>query len=118
MLDVVKVFLAKVKEQGHVLPLIKQANLQLDLHCEQQTIQIVIKNGDVFILQDAEGPLLKSEISGNEMAMKLLLEGKERLRVLKQNRQLNVLAPLRTILLLESIFYLTKAQDRQLVKII
>ena len=52
-----------------------------------------------------------SEIRGDLNAMKQLLEGKERLRVLEQNGQLSIPAPIRTTLLLESIFYLTKAQE-------
>ncbi|MFJ5713789.1 SCP2 sterol-binding domain-containing protein [Neobacillus sp. NPDC093127] len=111
MMNVVEAFLAKIKDQGHVLPLFLHADLQINLRCVGQTIQLIIKNGSIMILQNSEAQQSKYEISGSQNAMNQLLKGTQRLRVLEQQGQLKVSAPLRTTLLLESIFFLTKAKD-------
>ncbi|WHY76732.1 SCP2 sterol-binding domain-containing protein [Neobacillus sp. WH10] len=116
MIEAVKTFLVKIKDQGHVLPLIHRADIQVNLHCDQQTIQLIIKNGGIFLLQNPEEQQVKYEISGSPAAMKQLLEGTERLRFLEQQGQLKASTPLRTTLLLESIFFLTKAQNSQFTK--
>ncbi|MFJ7728259.1 hypothetical protein ACIQXV_19180 [Neobacillus sp. NPDC097160] len=118
MIEAVNTFLVKIKEQGHVLPLIHQADLQINLRCEGETVQLLIKNGCIMCMQNSEAQPVKYEISGSLNAMKKLLEGTQRLRVLEQKGQLKVTAPLRATLLLESIFFLTKAQDHQHAKII
>lgn len=111
MMDVVEAFLAKIKDQEHVLPLFLHADLQINLRCEGQIIQLIIKNGNIIMLQNSEVQQAKYEISGSPNAMKQLLEGTQRLRILDQQGQLKVSAPLRTTLLLESVFFLTKAKD-------
>ncbi|ETI66203.1 SCP2 sterol-binding domain-containing protein [Neobacillus vireti] len=118
MMEAVEAFLAKIKDQGHVLPLIHQANLQINLRCEGQMMQLMIKNGSTMILQNSEALQTKHEISGSPNAMKQLLEGTYRLRVLEQQGQLKVSVPLRSTLLLESVFFLTKAQNSPQAKII
>jgi len=107
-----------IKNQEHVLPLIHQADLQVNLCCEAQTIQLNIKDGGIFLMQYPDVQQVKYEISGSPTAMKQLLEGTERLRVLEQQGQLKASTPLRTTLLLESIFFLTNAQNSQFAKII
>ncbi|MDN3019827.1 hypothetical protein PH210_27050 [Paenibacillus sp. BSR1-1] len=104
MIEALNNFLTKVKEQRHILPLIENADLRVNLNTNQQSIQLVIKNGTIITLQNQPS---KYEISGDINAMTQLLEGKQRLRTLK----LSISAPLRTILLLESLFYLTKARE-------
>jgi hypothetical protein len=111
MMKAVENFLVKIQEQEHVFPLIQNADLHVNLRSEGQLVQLVIKNGAIFILQNPDVQQLKYEISGNEDIMKQLFEGTERLRILEQNGQLKVNAPLRIILLLESLFYLTQAQE-------
>jgi len=118
MIEAVKTFLGKIKDQEHVLLLIHQTDMQVNLHCNQQTIQLIIKNGGIIILQNPEAQPAKNEISGSRTVMKHLLEGTQRLRVLEQQGLLKVSASLRTTLLLESIFFLTKAKNHQLAKII
>ncbi|WP_066065802.1 hypothetical protein [Neobacillus soli] len=113
MIEAMKTFQMAIKEQEHVLPLISQADLQVAFHCDQQAIQLLIKNSEILIEQAAEEQQTKHQISGNESAMRQLIEGRERLRVLQQRGLLRVSAPLRTQLLLESIFFLTKARDHQ-----
>ena len=118
MIEAINTFLVKIKDQGHVLPLIQQADVQINLRSEKQIIQLIIKNGTIMSLQNSEAQPTKYEITGSSIVMKQLLEGTERLRVLEQQGQLKISAPLRTTLLLESIFFLTKAQNQPLAKII
>jgi hypothetical protein len=118
MIETVKTFLENIKEQKHVQLLLVQGDFRVTLNCQQQTVHLVIKNGGIFILQGSVESSTKYEISGDLTAMKQLLKGKERLRVLEKNGQLKVSAPLRVKLLLESIFYLSKTQNCELAKII
>ena len=104
MIEAFNKFLEKASQQEHILPLIQDADLRVNLVTSQHSIQLVIKKGVIFTLQNQPA---KNEISGTPNAMTQLLEGKQRLRTL----QLTINAPLRTILLLESLFYLTKAQE-------
>lgn len=111
MIEMLKNFQLAIKQQRHVQPLLERIDLRVNLVCEQKTIQIIIKNGEIFILHDSEESQTISQIRGDLNAIKELLEGKERLRVLERNGQLRISAPIRTTLLLESVFYLTKAQE-------
>lgn len=117
MIEALKTFQLAIKQQGHVLPLLEHQDLRVNLVSEQNTFQIIIKDGETFILHDSEETQTIPEIRGGMSAIKMLLEGKERLRHLECNGQLKVSAPLRTTLLLESIFYLTKA-EKNFAKII
>jgi hypothetical protein len=111
MIDGIQKFLVKMQQQEHVYPLIHQAEVHVNLRCEQQVVQFVIKNGAVFILQNPSEQQIAYEISGSEAAMKQLIEGSSRLRVLEQKGEVKVDTSLRIALLLESLFYLTKAQE-------
>ncbi|WP_066258620.1 hypothetical protein [Neobacillus drentensis] len=110
MIEELKAFQLEIKQQGHILPLLEHIDLRVNLVSELTTIQIFIKNNEIFILHDSDATQNIPEICGDPQAIKQLLEGKERLRTLERNGQLTISAPIRTTLLLESIFYLTKAQ--------
>jgi hypothetical protein len=110
MIEALKTFQLAIKQQGHVLPLMEHINLRVNLVCEQKTMQIIIKDGELFTLYAREDTQAETEIRGDLKAITQLLEGKERLRVLERHGQLTISAPLRATLLLESIFYLTKPQ--------
>ncbi|WP_042461781.1 SCP2 sterol-binding domain-containing protein [Neobacillus dielmonensis] len=116
MLDVINTFLLIVRGRTDILPLIEQADIQLQINSEQQTILLKIKNGAISIEAEKDN-LPNVTISGHQSALTLLFEGKEKLRILQKNGALKVTAPLRTTLMLESLFYLVKA-DPQLAKII
>ncbi|WP_026567860.1 hypothetical protein [Bacillus sp. UNC41MFS5] len=111
MIEELKTFQLAIKQQGHLLPLLEHIHTRVNLICEQNTYQIFMKDREIFILHDSNETQTIPEIHGNLHAMKQLLTGKERLRALERNGQLRISAPVRTTLLLESIFYLTKAQD-------
>jgi hypothetical protein len=111
MIEALKIFQLAIKQKRHVLPLLEYIDLRVDLVCEQNVFPLNIKDGEIFMLHDCEGTQSTSEIRADLYTMKQLLEGKERLRVLERNGQLTLTAPIRTTLLLESIFYLTKAEE-------
>lgn len=111
MIEEVNSFLKTFKDKGHILPLIQHAELRLRISTtEQQSVQLVIKNGEIFALYDSHQEQANCQIHGGLQELKQLFEGHERLRVLQRNGALNVKGTLRTVLLLESLFYLTKAQ--------
>jgi hypothetical protein len=73
---------------------------------------MAFQNGVVSLLYEEDERLMHNKISGRQKELEELLEGKETLRSLMRKKQLMVSAPFRTILLLESLFYLTKASGR------
>ncbi|PLS02643.1 hypothetical protein [Neobacillus cucumis] len=115
MKELAEKFLEKFTLQGHVLGLIKHADIKVKFCCEKETAIFEIKNGKISLLNNQDQ--ICYEIHGNNGAMKQFLEGTERLRILERKGQLIVSAPLRTTLLLEAIFFLTKAHEN-LAKVI
>ncbi|WP_164745693.1 SCP2 sterol-binding domain-containing protein [Neobacillus mesonae] len=111
MIEILSKFVQALEHQAHVLPLIRKTDLQLHLEVNDQTAVLVFHNGEIFIKPDAVNQLTRFKISGTKDSFKLLLEGKEKLRKLERTGRLEVIAPLRTTLLLESIFYLTRPDD-------
>ncbi|MCM3765858.1 SCP2 sterol-binding domain-containing protein [Neobacillus niacini] len=107
-------FLMAVKEQGQLQPLLESADLRLSLITEEQTIQLVFKNGVASVTYGTEIEPTMYSICGDADDITRLLRGSERLRTLQKGGFLKVSAPLRMALLLESIFYLAKP-DRALV---
>lgn len=104
--ELVKFFIQTMKERSHVLQLINHTVLHVTLVSGGIRIPIAINNGDIYLPQKITATFPNYEISGDIIQ---LLEGKETLRSLVRKGQLKISAPFRTILLLESIFYLTKA---------
>lgn len=112
MIEMIQSFLQTIKERNDVRQLIKHTDrLMIRFICGQKTIPIALINGEFSWLHDAEEKFHSCEINGDVTTMKRLLEGKEKLRFLIMNGQLKVTASFRTILMLESIFYLTKARE-------
>ncbi|MEH7418935.1 hypothetical protein V7266_27270 [Neobacillus drentensis] len=109
MNDLTEKFLRKFIVQGHILSLIKHADIKVKFYCEQDFAVIQIKNGQMSLLNDPE--TICSEVKGDSHAIQKLFEGTETLRTLEKKGQLTISAPLRTTLLLESIFFLTKAHE-------
>jgi hypothetical protein len=110
MNEAVLSFLSVVREKEHILELIHQIELSLTFKEGQECISLAFKNGEIL-----QGKLLTNyEISGD---IQLLLEGEEPLRVLLRKGKINLDAPFRVTLLLESFFYLSKG-NHMLQKII
>ena len=117
MWEAINTFLTAVREREDILPLIDNEELLFSLNSEQQSTVLGIKGGEIYTVNDKAAQMPNATITGSWQAIKLMLEGKEKLRIMQKNGALKVTAPLRTILKLESLFYLVKA-DPQLAKII
>jgi hypothetical protein len=110
-MESVQVFITKMKEQRHVLELIKNIDyLTIRLVAEDSSISFAIANNDVFVLQNAEEEIPLCEIQGGIKNVEDLLKGKEKLRTLVNHGRLQISAPFRTVLMLESLFYLAKSE--------
>jgi hypothetical protein len=111
--EMIQIFLSAIKNRSHVLKLIENLDgLRIKLVCERLENLLVFHRGEVFLLVDNDESTISYVISGQRDSIYSLLEGKEKLRNLINNGQLNVKAPFRTILLIESIFYLTKLEEK------
>jgi len=115
MNELAQKFLEKFTLQGHILSLIKYSDIKVKFCCEEGTTTIEIKNGKMSLLNDQES--ISYEVKGDSHAIQQLFEGTETLRALEKKGRLTVSAPLRTTLLLESLFFLTKAHEN-LAKVI
>lgn len=111
MQEAVRTFLMAVKEQGQLQPLLESAEFKVSLISDQLTIVLLIKDGEISVLNEPDMEPVNIKISGQLTEITRLLEGSERLRVLQKSGRLNVSAPLRATLLLESIFYLAMQHE-------
>jgi hypothetical protein len=105
--ETVQSFLQTIKERPHVLQLINHTDLLLTLVSGNRRVALSVKNGMIYLPQDTDAALANCEISGD---IPQLLEGKETLRNLVRKGKIQIVAPFRTVLLLESLFYLTKVR--------
>ena len=117
MIEIVNHFIEALKNQEYLHAIIQQADFRINLAADGQVIQLVFYHGEITVEQEISDSLTRFEISGSQTAIAQLLKGKERLRLLERNGCLKIVAPLRMVLLLESIFYLTRP-DHYLEKII
>ncbi|MED3622472.1 SCP2 sterol-binding domain-containing protein [Neobacillus thermocopriae] len=116
MIEAVQVFLQEVKKRNHLFPLIDQVDIRVVLKSEQQTIQFIIKNGEILFLHERNDSQPHCLISGSSDGLAQLLKGQEKLRTLERIGSLTITAPLRTVLLLESIFYLANSRNEKMKK--
>jgi hypothetical protein len=113
MMESVRDFIMTIKKRNHVLQLINTIDyLSIRLVSGDMSLLFAITNGELLMIEDESGEINTCKISGEMEAIKALLEGNEKLRVLLNSGLLKISAPFRTILLLESIFYLTKAENK------
>jgi 23S rRNA pseudoU1915 N3-methylase RlmH len=117
MIEAVQVFLQEVKKRSHLFPLIQQVDVRVVLKSEQQTIQLIIKNGEILFLHERNDSQPHCLIIGSNDGLAQLLKGQEKLRTLERIGSLTITAPLRTILLLESVFYLANSRNEKMKKI-
>lgn len=115
MNDMVQAFIDSIKEREHVLRLIENIDLLIDFTANQKETTLLIKNGDFSIIEKSD--YHDCEISGEEDKIKDFIEGRQKLRNLIKNGELHVNASFRTILLLESLFFLGKSEN-YLLKIV
>src|SRR3954451_16661253 len=109
MNELAEKFLEKFTLQGHVIGLIKHADIKVKIRCGEEIAIIEIKNGKISLLNNQDQ--ISYEIKGDPKTIKQLFDGTERLRKLEHKGLLNITTPLRTTLLLESLFFLTKAHE-------
>jgi hypothetical protein len=111
MNEEVKSFVRAVKDQVQLQSLLESADLRVSLITEEETIQLLFKNGKVSAIYEPGLEPTMNRIYGEPTELIRLLEGKERLRTLQKSGLIKVSATLRTTLLLESIFYLAKPRN-------
>ncbi|OLS34591.1 hypothetical protein [Bacillus sp. MRMR6] len=117
MKDTLHNFLKTLNERKHVLRLIDHAEkLSVKFCIGEDSIFVAFHRGTAILIDKDLNKLVDCQISGNKKAIQELLEGRDSLRRLYKNGQLKVTASFRTVLLLESIFYL--APEHQQTEII
>jgi hypothetical protein len=113
MEEMIQVFLSGIKRQCHVLKLIENLDgLKIKLICENAETILVFHRGEVFKLVENDESSESYVIRGQRDSVYNLIRGNEKLRTLIHNKKLSLSAPFRTILLIESVFYLTKPEKQ------
>jgi len=110
MIETVQAFIQSVNERKHVLLLIENVELTIDFIMKEESITLLLKNGEVFLTDDGNQNSNKYSMRGDPDFLKDLVEGREKLRTLIIRGDLQFSAPIRTLLLLEAFFYLGKTE--------
>lgn len=106
MIDTLQAFIRSINERKHVLLLIQNSVMTIELVTKDEAFSLLIKNGEVFITEMDSESSNKYRICGEKDRIKDLISGREKLRTLMKKRELQFTAPFRTTLMLESFFYL------------
>jgi hypothetical protein len=118
MIEAVQGFMEAVRERSHVRKLIENVDmLNIRIITDNKNSVLAIRHSEVLLLDDHWEKNVTCTICGREESINILLNGREKLRNLIRNGQLEVIASFRSLLLMESMFYLTK-RDERVVKII
>jgi hypothetical protein len=112
MIDTVQAFIKSINERKHVLTLIEDIVLAIEFEVQDETFSLFLKNGQVCIADEPCSSSNKFRIHGEKESVKALISGREKFRTLIKNGNLQCSAPFRTILLLESFFYLGKTEKK------
>jgi hypothetical protein len=112
MIDTVQAFIQSINERKHVLTLIEDTVLAIEFVVNDEIISLFLKKGEVCISDEPCSPSIKFRIHGEKESLKALISGREKFRTLLMNGDLQCSAPFRTILLLESFFYLGKIEKK------
>jgi hypothetical protein len=108
MKDTLHNFLKTLNEREHVLRLIDHTEMLSVKFCiGEDTALMAFHRGTGLVVDEDFCKMVDCQISGDEKAIRELLEGRDSLRRLYRNGQIKVTASFRNVLLLESIFYLT-----------
>jgi hypothetical protein len=108
MIETVQAFIRSVYERKHVLLLIENMTLTVEFKLQDETISLFLNNGDVTLADETSHYSAKCCIQGQKSKVEDLITGRKKLRTLLIQGELKCFAPFRTILLLESFFYLGK----------
>jgi hypothetical protein len=111
MNETVQAFILSINKRKHVLTLIEDAALTIEFRMKDETFYLFLKNGEVFPADGPCDPFSIFRISGDKERIKDLISGREKLRTSLMRGDLQCSAPFRTILRLESFFYLGKTEQ-------
>lgn len=108
MMKAVHALMNSTTERKHVLLLIENTVLRIEFKTRDTSIFLFLKNGEVLLTDQVSDDTKTCTIHGEAAKLKDLIAGKEKLRALMMKGDLQCSAPFRTILMLESFFYLNK----------
>lgn len=108
MIEAVQTFVQAAKAQAHVQTLISKADLSVHFITDEEMVSLCFRNGEIAIEPGRIAMDNSYQIVAPAAELRELLQGQVKLRSLKGVKALTVKAPFRTLLLLESIFYLVQ----------
>lgn len=111
MMETVQAYIKTINARKHVLLLIENIDLTIKLTAKEQSVFLCLKNGKVYLATESDPKTWQCEIMGEYKTVIDMILGKEKLRTLINKGDLRVTASFRTLLLLESLFYLAKTAE-------
>ncbi|MEH7440813.1 hypothetical protein V7201_00645 [Bacillus sp. JJ1122] len=102
-------FMNEIQKKNHIMLLVNNLDLCLTIEAEKQTYYLSFKKNKVEFSRDRAFPAFQyAKLSGREDLLLHLLDGNIKLREGINIGYFNLVCPFRTILVLESIFYLAR----------
>lgn len=102
-------FVNEVKKKNHIMQLVDHLDLCLEIEADNVTNYLYFKKNRIEFRKDELSPTLQyAKLSGKSDDICDLLDGKIKLRDGINIGCFNLVCPFRTLLVLESIFYLAK----------
>lgn len=105
----IECFMNEIQKKNHIMLLVNNLDLCLSIEAENHTYYLYFKKNKVELNKDGSSSAAHyAKLSGREDFLIHLLEGQIKLREAINIGYLNLICPFRTLLVLESIFYLAR----------
>ena len=109
MQERIESFMNEIETKNHIMLLMNNLDLCLSIETENQTYYLSFKKNKVEFSENSYFPAVQfAKLSGREEFLILLLDGQIKLREGINIGYFNLICPFRTLLVLESIFYLAR----------
>ncbi|MEH7883568.1 hypothetical protein V7654_04505 [Bacillus sp. JJ1609] len=102
-------FMNEIQNKNHIMLLVNNLDLCLSIEAEEQTYYLSLKKNKVEFSREGTFPAVQyAKLSGREDHLIHLLDGHIKLREGINIGYFNLVCPFRTLLVLDSIFYLAR----------
>ncbi|MGA9227609.1 MAG: hypothetical protein WB217_14795 [Mesobacillus sp.] len=109
MEEKIESFMTAIQKKNHIMLLVNNLDLCLSIETENQTYFLSLKKNKVELSKEGTFPAVQyAKLSGREDFLIQLLDGHIKLREGINIGYFNLVSPFRTLLVLESIFFLAR----------
>ncbi|MGM7702675.1 hypothetical protein ACSVDE_13185 [Pseudalkalibacillus sp. Hm43] len=112
---VIEAFKVRFEKQNYLSPFFRLQDFVVALSSTEERISVHIRKRSCKVITQTDQPQSVVEITGSTEALKSLIEGRVKLSELISRKEIHMDASYRTVLKLESIFYLSGQQTSDAV---